>query len=88
MVLLYVIRSTVLILISVTEIMMFIRAIFSWIPADVDNKFTRFVYGYTEIVISPMRALFNRFHLFESFPLDMAFFMTLLLLILLRVILN
>ena len=88
MVFLYIIRSTVILLISVTEIVMFIRAILSWIPADIDNRFTRFVYGYTEFVIAPMRALLDRFHLFENFPLDMAFFLTLLLLILVRVILN
>ncbi|MBQ7475478.1 MAG: YggT family protein [Clostridia bacterium] len=87
MTVLYIIKNTILLLIQATEILMFVRAILSWFPGDIDNAFTRFLYGYTEIVIAPMRALLDRFHLFESFPLDMAFFITFLLLVILRVFL-
>ena len=85
---LYIIKNTVLILISVTEILMLVRAIFSFIPADIDNAFTRFLYGYTEVVIAPMRALFDRFNLFEGSPIDVSFFATFMLLIILRLFLG
>lgn len=88
MVFLYILRNTILLLISVTEILMFIRAILSFIPADIDNMFTRFLFGYTEIVVSPVRALLERFHLFESFPIDMSFFFTFMILILLSNLLS
>ena len=85
---LYIIKNTVLLLISVTEIIMLVRAVFSWIPADIDNAFTRFIFGYTEVVTAPMRALFDRFHLFEGSPIDVSFFATFMLLIILRLILG
>ena len=85
---LYIIKNTVLLLISVTEILMLVRAIISFIPADIDNAFTRFLYGYTEVVIAPMRALFDRFNLFEGSPIDVSFFATFMLLIILRLILG
>ncbi len=84
----YIIKNTVLLLISVTEILMLVRTVFSWIPADIDNGFTRFLYGYTEVVITPMRALFDRFHLFEGSPIDVSFFATFMLLIILRLFLG
>ena len=67
---------------------MFVRAIFSWIPTDIDNAFTRFLFGYTEVVIAPMRALFDRFHLFEGSPIDIPFFVTFMLLFILRLFLG
>ena len=84
----YIIKNTVLLLISVTEILMLVRAVFSWIPADIDNSFTRFLYGYTEVVTAPMRALFEKFHLFEGSPIDIPFFVTFMLLFILRVFLG
>ena len=85
---LYIIKNTVLLLISVTEILMLVRAVFSWIPADIDNSFTRFLYGYTEVVTAPVRALFDRLHLFEGSPIDVSFFATFMLLVLLRLFLG
>ena len=85
---LYIIKNTVLLLISVTEILMLVRAVFSWIPADIDNAFSRFLFGYTEVVIAPMRALFDKFHLFEGSPIDVSFFATFMLLVILRLFLG
>lgn len=84
---LYILKNTFLLLISVTEVLMLVRAVFSWIPADIDNAFTRFLFGYTGIVTAPMRAIFDRFHLFEGFPLDLSFFATFILLAILRMVL-
>lgn len=67
---------------------MLVRAVFSWIPADIDNAFTRFLFGYTEVVIAPVRALFDKFHLFEGSPIDVSFFATFMLLVILRLFLG
>ena len=84
----YIIKNTVLVLIWATQILMLIRAVLSWIPADIDNAFIRFVYGYTEIVITPVRALFDKLHLFEGFPLDMAFLVTFIFIAVIQVFLR
>ena len=69
---LYVISTIVQVILSVIQIAMLLRAILSWLPIE-SNKFIDFLYGITEPVIYPYRALFNRLNWFQNFPIDVAF---------------
>ena len=80
--LLYVITATLSLLISGILLLMLVRAIMSWLPVDEDSTLLRFVYMCTEPVIMPVRALFDHFGWFEGMPIDMAFFVTSLILFL------
>lgn len=76
---LHIVATVVVSLLSVIQLAMLIRAILSWFPMD-DNRFTDFLYGLTEPIIYPVRALFVRMNWFQQLPLDMSFMVTFLLL--------
>lgn len=80
-------RLTLRLLISGIELLMLIRALLSWFPIDEDSTLLRFLYAVTEPVIFPVRALLARLGWFQDFPLDVSFFLTFLLLSVLRVFL-
>lgn len=69
---LYVISTIVQIVLSILQLAMLLRAILSWFPIE-PNKFIDFLYGITEPVIYPFRALFNRLNWFQNLPIDVAF---------------
>ena len=85
--LVYVLTSTVKCIIGVLQFLMIIRAILSWIPMDEDNRIDAFLYAVTEPVIMPVRALLDRFGLFEGMPIDMSFFITFVLLSIIKMFL-
>ncbi len=71
--------------------MMFIRAVMSFImpmTGAVDNKLTQFIYMTTEMVVSPIRNLFDRFSWFQSSFFDVPFFVTYVLLELVKYLLG
>ena len=76
----YVIVSTVRIIIAVLQFLMLARAILSWLPIEDDNPIVSFLYGVTEPVIMPVRVVLDRLGLFEGMPIDMSFFITFILL--------
>ena len=76
---LHIVATVVVSLLSVIQLAMMVRAILSWFPMD-ENRFTNFLYGITEPVIYPVRALFVRMNWFQQSPLDMSFMITFLLL--------
>ena len=78
--LVYVVVSTVRIIIAVLQFLMLARAILSWLPIDDDNPIVTFLYAVTEPVIMPVRAVLDRLGLFEGMPIDMSFFITFILL--------
>lgn len=84
---LYVISATVRYLIAAIQLLMFARAILSWIPMDDDNPIENFLYAVTEPVILPVRSVIERFGWFEGMPIDMSFFITFLLLSVLEMLL-
>ena len=69
---LYVISTIVQVILSVLQLAMLLRAILSWFPME-PNKFTDFLFGITEPIIYPYRALFNRLNWFQNLPIDIAF---------------
>ena len=63
-------------------VLMLVRAILSWIPVDDDaeeSAFSRVVFLITEPLIVPVRSLLNLFVDVEGLPVDVAFFITFLL---------
>ena len=80
---LYVIARTVQLLLGFLELAMFLRAILSWFIADDENRLMLFLYAVTEPIILPIRALCSKFKALDESPLDVPFFITMLLLTLL-----
>lgn len=85
---LYVVLRCAVLFIDVISIAMFIRAILSWIFVEGQTKIGSFLYVVTEPIIMPVRALCERFGWFRGLPMDMPFFITALLLLLLRLFLE
>ena len=83
---LYIISTIVQVVLSVLQLAMLLRAILSWFPIE-PNKFTDFLYGITEPVIYPFRALFNRLNWFQNFPIDISFTVAYLALFLIGILL-
>ena len=81
------VKLTLYVLVSALLIAMTARAVLSWFPIG-ENKITGFLYVLTEPLIMPMRLLFRKLNWFADFPLDMAFYATTLVLVLLSVLLE
>ncbi len=79
--------ATVRYLITAIQLLMFARAIVSWLPVDEDSPVVTFLYAITEPVIMPVRSVIERFGWFEGIPIDMSFFITFILLSVLEMIL-
>lgn len=62
------------------EVMMFIRAVLSWLPVDDDSPVVNFVYMMTEPIIAPVRILLERFDFVRRLPIDLSFFVAFILL--------
>ena len=81
---LYVIARTVQLLLGFLELAMFLRAILSWFITDDENRLMLFLYAVTEPIILPIRALCSKIQALDESPLDVPFFITMLLLTLLN----
>lgn len=57
------------------QIAMLVRAVMSWFPIG-ENIISDVAYAITEPVIIPVRRLLDRFESMRNFPIDMAFFIT------------
>lgn len=62
------------------EILLFIRALISWIPEAENNKFSQFIIRVTEPLLIPFRELVSRSAIGEGFFLDISFIVVLLIL--------
>lgn len=62
------------------EVLMFIRAVLSWLPVDDDSPVVNFVYMMTEPIIAPVRILLERFDFVRRMPIDLSFFVAFILL--------
>ena len=81
----FLIRNAVTLLLMAVQLAMVIRAILSWFP--IDNGFVDLIYAITEPFINPIRQLFDRFGWFEGMPLDMAYIVSYLLIMIVLMIL-
>jgi YggT family protein len=78
--LLYVFCHFVDIMLTVLQLLMFARALTSWILADDDSPIVEFLYAVTEPLIIPVRALLERSEFIRDLPIDVSFFATYILL--------
>ena len=67
-------------LILVVDAALFARAILGWIMPDAEGVLITFLYAITEPFIAPVRTLLYRLHINTEGPLDVAFFVTAVLL--------
>lgn len=71
---------TVLLIIEILRFMMFARAIVSWIPALSESRLYDFLFEVTEVVILPVRVVFDKMGWNNSMMIDIPFFVTFLVL--------
>lgn len=81
---LYFITKTVYFGLVVLQLLMFLRALFSWVMPDDDNMIANFLYAVTEPIIAPVRGFLERFELVRALPFDISFFATFLLVVILQ----
>ena len=87
MVFLYVLVSTLSLLIDMFSLIMLVRAIFSWFPTENEGKLQRIVFHMTEPLIVPVRKFLWRMGWFQGLPIDMSFMTAYLILFILLMIL-
>ena len=80
----YVLISTVSLLIDGISLLMLARAIFSWFPTENESKLQRVLFHMTEPFIVPVRKFLWRMNWFQGLPIDISFMITYLLLGLVR----
>ena len=83
----YVFANAAALLVGALQTLMFIRAILSWLPMLEGNSITEFIYQVTETVIYPVRCVMERFEAIAALPIDLSFFVTFILLSVLRTLL-
>ena len=77
--LIYLLVSTVRLFLTVEEVLFLARAITSWLFMADEGMIPNFLYAVTEPLIIPARAILNRFESIRDFPIDIPFFVTVLL---------
>ena len=83
----YVIVTTLRYLVIAMQVLLMVRAILSWLPLDEDNPIEQIVYLLTEPIVFPIRALLERFGLFQGLPIDFSNLFAFLLLSLIEMFL-
>lgn len=68
-------------IIRIYMLLLLIRALLPFLTfIDEDGAFFTVVYASTEIILSPMRALFDRYGIGDGLPIDISFLVTYVLL--------
>ena len=75
--LIYIVKNAAVLLLTVIQVAMLIRAILSWFP--IDNRFVDFIYAMTEPFVAPLRLLFEKLGWFQGLPVDISFMISYLL---------
>ena len=77
----YVVAVVLELVIDAELLLMFVRVVLSWIMPDAEGGIVDFVYLMTEPIVQPVRAVLYRFFpSVQDFPIDIAFFVTTVLL--------
>lgn len=74
------VENTVSLVLDILTTLMFLRAVFSWLPGLSESRFGEFLYTLTEWVILPVRTLFDKMNWNAPMMIDLPFFVTFLLL--------
>lgn len=80
----YIVGSVLGMVIDVLLVFMLVSAVMSWIAPMTDHPVMNFINGITEVLVRPMRKLLSRFEFVRSFPLDLSFYLTSVVLVILR----
>ena len=83
----YVVSTILQLALTVIDIAMFLRMIFSWFPIE-PNNFIELLYTITEPLIYPFRALFARFNLFQNTPIDVPFLAAYIMIMLMSILIS
>ena len=70
--------------IDILLVIMLVSAVMSWIAPMTDHPVMNFINGITEVLVRPMRKLLMRFEFVRTFPLDLSFYLTSVVLVILR----
>ncbi|NLE12106.1 MAG: YggT family protein [Clostridiales bacterium] len=65
---------------AVLQLLLFARAILSWIPDMRGSRVSEFLISVTEPLIMPVRAVLSKFEALRGLPIDISFLVTYLLL--------
>ncbi|HHX54351.1 MAG TPA: YggT family protein [Clostridiales bacterium] len=84
----YIIKKTVYYLIRVILIMMFARALSSWLTTDEDSKLNSFLYAVTEPFVIPVRMLVDKIEALRNLPMDISFMLAFMILGFVQVLLS
>ena len=86
---LYTLVNLVKILVLILQVLMFGRAVMSWITMgeDEENRLYKFLFYTTEPIVLPIRNLMNKIEFFNNIPIDMSFMAALILLYLISALL-
>ena len=84
---LYVFINFIKIMIVALQMLMFVRAIMSWIMMEEENTFTRFLNLVTDPIIMPVRMLLEKVEFIRNMPMDISFFVAFLILVIIQNIL-
>ncbi|MGN1121418.1 MAG: YggT family protein [Eubacteriales bacterium] len=76
-VILYIILSALRMILYAFYVLLIIRAVLSWLP-QFQNRFTDFIYGITEPVLTPVRELLDRLGVSSALPIDLSFMVVVL----------
>lgn len=69
------------------QFLMMARALSSWLPMREDSALNNFLYAVTEPVVIPVRMLLERFEAVRNMPIDISFFVAMLMLMLIQMLL-
>ncbi len=83
----YVLKNLVLVFLDVMQIAFLLRAVTSWFSRG-EGGFSGFLIFVTEPFILPVRRLCDRMHWFEQSMIDIPFFLTMLVFMILQTMLT
>ena len=81
---LYVFINFIRYMIVALQMLMFARAIMSWIMMEEENTFTRFINVITDPIIMPVRMVLEKFEFIRNMPMDISFFVAFLILVIVQ----
>ncbi len=68
----YVVVTTLRYIVIAMQMLLIVDAVLSWLPLDDDNPISQIVYLLTAPIVLPIRALLERFGLFQELPIDLS----------------
>lgn len=79
---LYTLTNLVKILVLLLQILMFGRAVMSWVTMgdEEENRLSRFLFYTTEPIVLPIRNAMSKIEFFSNIPIDLSFIGALILL--------